>query len=94
VEVSWQVTGVRQDVYAKAHPLKVEKEKEARVKGFYIHPELYGTPEEKKMEWARHPQMMKHAKELRLRQAAALHKTVIQPPHGALQNVTAPTKTN
>jgi hypothetical protein len=50
-KVSWQVTGVRQDPYAKAHPLVVEREKEPRLKGFYIHPELYGQPEEKQIEW-------------------------------------------
>src|SRR5579863_8881809 len=60
VEVSWQVTGVRQDAFAKAHPLAVEQEKGARLRGFYIHPELYGAPPEKQIEWARHPQMMKH----------------------------------
>src|SRR5208337_3603663 len=46
VKVSWQVTGVRQDAYAKANPLVVEQEKDARLRGFYIHPELYGAPEE------------------------------------------------
>jgi len=94
VEVSWQVTGVRHDAFAKAHPLIVEKEKEARVKGFYIHPELYGAPPEKQIEWARHPQMLKHAKKLRLRQAAMLHKTVTQPLQDALQNGTATPKPN
>jgi hypothetical protein len=94
VEVSWQVTGVRHDAFAKAHPLEVEKEKEAGVKGFYIHPELYGAPAEKQIEWARHPQMLKHAKELRLRQAATLHKTVTQPPHDALPDATETTKPN
>jgi hypothetical protein len=69
VEVSWQVTGVRQDAYAKAHPLAVEQEKETRVRGFYIHPELYGAPPEKQIEWARHPQMMRQARERRARQA-------------------------
>jgi len=59
VEVSWQITGVRQDAFAKAHPLVVEEKKEARLRGFYIHPELYGAPGEKQIEWARHPQMMK-----------------------------------
>jgi len=62
VKVSWQVTGVRQDAYAKAHPLVVEQEKEVRLRGFYIHPELYGAPEEKQIEWARHPEMMKQMK--------------------------------
>jgi hypothetical protein len=74
VKVSWQVTGVRQDAYAKAHPLVVEQEKEARLKGFYIHPELYGAPAEKQIEWARHPQMMKRMKEMRAKQLAAAQK--------------------
>src|SRR5579863_1897152 len=65
VEVSWQVTAVRQDAYAKAHPLVVEEAKPTKLRGFYIHPELYGAPEEKQIEWARHPQLMKQAKERR-----------------------------
>jgi trimeric autotransporter adhesin len=74
VKVSWQVTGVRQDAYAKANPLVVEQEKEARLRGFYIHPELYGAPPEKQIEWARHPQMMKKIQETRARQLAAAQK--------------------
>jgi len=62
VEVSWQITGVRQDAFAKAHPLVVEEKKDARLQGFYIHPELYGAAEEKQIEWARHPQMMRQMK--------------------------------
>jgi hypothetical protein len=65
VEVSWQVTGVRRDAYAKAHPLVVEAEKEVRLKGFYIHPELYGAPAERQIEWARHPQTMKKVQQRR-----------------------------
>lgn len=65
VKVSWQVTGVRQDAFAKAHPLVVEEEKGARLKGFYLHPDLYGAPEEKQIEWVRHPEMMKRMKEQR-----------------------------
>jgi len=53
---------VRQDAYAKAHPLVVEEQKGPRLQGFYIHPELYGAPEEKQIEWARHPGMMKQMK--------------------------------
>jgi hypothetical protein len=59
VKVSWQITGVRQDAYAKANPLVVEEEKDARSKGFYLHPELYGAPAQKQTEYARHPRMMK-----------------------------------
>jgi hypothetical protein len=72
VKVSWQVTGVRQDAFAKAHPLVVEQAKEDRLKGFYIHPELYGASDEKQIESARHPQMMKQMKE---RQAKAAPTT-------------------
>src|SRR5580704_14702667 len=74
VEVSWQVAGVRQDAYAKAHPLVVEQEKEARLRGFYTHPELYGAPPEKQIEWARHPQMMKKIQAAKARQLAAAQK--------------------
>jgi trimeric autotransporter adhesin len=59
MKVSWQVTGTRQDAYAKAHPMQVEVEKPAQEQGYYIHPELYGAPEQKSIEWAHHPDMMK-----------------------------------
>ena len=65
VKVSWQVKGVLQDAWAKAHPLVVEREKEAQLRGFYIHPELYGAPPEKQIEWARRPQHMKRMQEYR-----------------------------
>jgi trimeric autotransporter adhesin len=80
VKVSWQVTGVRQDAFAKAHPLVVEQEKEPRLRGYYIHPELYGAPPEKQIEWARHPQMMKKAKEMRARQLAAAQRPAVPAP--------------
>ncbi len=76
VKVSWQVTGVRQDAYAQAHPLRVEQEKDARLRGFYIHPELYGAPPEKQIEWARHPQMMKRIREMQAMQLVAARKQV------------------
>jgi len=77
VEVSWQVTGVRQDAYAKANPLVVEQEKEAGLRGYYIHPEFYGAPPEKQIEWARHPQMMKRIKEMQAKQLAAAQKQAV-----------------
>jgi hypothetical protein len=77
VKVSWQVTGVRRDAYAQAHPLMVEQEKDARLRGFYIHPELYGEPAEKQIEWSRHPQMMKRIREMQARQLAAARKQTL-----------------
>jgi len=59
MKVSWQVTGVRQDAYAKAHPLEVEVDKPEGERGYYIHPELYGQPKEKGIDWAHRPQQMR-----------------------------------
>jgi len=44
VEVSWQVTGVRNDAWEQAHPMVVEADKGAD-RGRYLTPELYGAPE-------------------------------------------------
>jgi hypothetical protein len=46
-EVCWQVTGVRRDAYAKAHPLVVESAKVGKEKGKYLHPVEHGQPESK-----------------------------------------------
>jgi hypothetical protein len=46
-EVSWLVSGVRQDAWAKANPLEVEKPKSGVEADTYLHPELYGQPKEK-----------------------------------------------
>jgi hypothetical protein len=70
VEVSWQVTGIRQDAWAKAHRIPVEEEKPEQERGFYLHPELYGAAEEKGVLWARSPQAMKQWKEARAKAAA------------------------
>jgi TGF-beta propeptide len=81
MRISWQITGIRQDPWANAHRIPVEQEKEDKLKGFYLHPELYGAPADKQIEWARHPEMMKKLqqttdqtkeKQVRLTQSAAL----------------------
>jgi len=43
-KVSWQVTGIRQDVWANAHRIPVEVEKDPQDRGHYLSPELYGQP--------------------------------------------------
>jgi len=65
MEVSWQVTGVRHDAFAQANPLVVEVDKPANERGFYLHPALYGQPEEKQIEWGRFPAKMRRLKEKR-----------------------------
>ncbi|HLJ54701.1 MAG TPA: hypothetical protein VKT77_06640 [Chthonomonadaceae bacterium] len=47
MKVCWQVTGARNDAYAKAHPLAVEVEKPAKEQGKYIRPELFRQPPSK-----------------------------------------------
>jgi hypothetical protein len=52
MKVSWQVTGVRQDPYAEAHRIKVEEDKPSDERGYYLHPEDYGQPKEKSVQYA------------------------------------------
>ena len=66
VEVSWQVTGIRQDAYANAHRVKVEVDKPEAERGYYLHPEVFGQPEEKGIEWARHQELMRQHKQMRV----------------------------
>jgi hypothetical protein len=47
MEVSWQVTGIRKDPWANAHRIQVEEDKPDKERGYYLHPDLYGQPEEK-----------------------------------------------
>jgi len=69
-EVSWQVTGVRHDAFAKANPLVVEQDKLGRERGYYIHPELYGAPAEKGIEWAHNPAWMHQIQKAKAEQLA------------------------
>lgn len=40
MEVSWQVTGIRRDAWAQAHPLIVEEDKSKQKQNQYLHPEV------------------------------------------------------
>jgi subtilisin-like proprotein convertase family protein len=46
LEVSWQVTGVRQDPFAEKNRIRVEVPKPESERGKYLHPEAYGKPVE------------------------------------------------
>lgn len=48
MKVSWQVTGVRQDRWAQTYYPGVEIQKAER--GQYLHPELYGQKEDRRIE--------------------------------------------
>ena len=47
MKVSWQVTGIRKDPWANANRIQVEEDKSDKERGYYLHPDLYGQPEEK-----------------------------------------------
>ncbi len=53
VTVCWLVTGVRQDVYAKANPIVVEEDKPKLEQGTYLYPTLHGQSISKQM-WKAH----------------------------------------
>jgi hypothetical protein len=65
LEVSWQVTGIRQDAWANAHRIPVEEDKPELEQGYYLHPELYGHAEEMGVQWAHRSEMMQQMKEQR-----------------------------
>lgn len=49
VDVSWQVTGIRKDAFALAHPLVVESDKPTDQRGRYMHPIEHGKPASQSM---------------------------------------------
>jgi hypothetical protein len=55
VEVSWQVTGIRQDAYAQANPIVVEESKPAEEQGLYLFPAGFGAGEEKQIGYPSRP---------------------------------------
>lgn len=47
LEVSWQVTGIRQDAFANANRVPVEVDKAEAARGTYLHPAAFGQPNER-----------------------------------------------
>jgi hypothetical protein len=67
-EVCWQVTGARQDAWARRNPLRVERAKKRRERGKYLNPEAFGKPRSDAMHTA--PQVPKTRRPRRVRLAA------------------------
>ena len=65
VEVSWQVVGVRSDRSMLKRPFKVEEEKADAERGLYLDPAAFNQPEEKQVQLARRPELIKQLKEQR-----------------------------
>jgi len=71
-KVSWQVTGVRHDVWANAHRIPVEQPKPEKERGKYLHPELFGAPADKSIVAARHPGALKMMQEKQAGEASSI----------------------
>jgi hypothetical protein len=56
LKVSWQVTGIRHDPYAKANRIVVEVDKPDDERGTYLHPEAYGLPQSRGLAYQEAPQ--------------------------------------
>jgi hypothetical protein len=74
MKVSWQVTGIRQDAWANKNRIKVEEDKPEIERGHYLHPEAFGQPEERSIDWARQPEVMRQSKQRRLEAQRAKHQ--------------------
>ena len=53
VKVSWMVTGVRKDAYAKKFRIPVEEAKPQSERGYYLHPAAFNQPDDKSVAYAR-----------------------------------------
>jgi len=49
LKVSWAVTGIRNDPFARKHRLPVEEMKSESERGLYLHPDAYGQPASKQL---------------------------------------------
>lgn len=58
VEVSWQVSGVRNDIRARRNPFVTERPKDDDDKGTRIHPQDWGLPENRRLRWRKSPERL------------------------------------
>lgn len=66
LRVSWQVTGVRHDAWARANVLEVELDKPESERGFFHNPEAFGHTLASSVHWPRHQGMVqRHPKAVR-----------------------------
>ncbi|MGH7726031.1 MAG: hypothetical protein ACREOU_11450 [Candidatus Eiseniibacteriota bacterium] len=61
LEVSWQVTGIRQDATANAHRIPTEEAKAVADRGLYLDPQAFGQPKEKGIAYAQQRRMLEQA---------------------------------
>ena len=71
VEVSWQITGIRQDPWANANRIPVEEGKPEAEIGSYLHPDLYGQPESKRVDLWLDPSRLEELEDMTEQEAGA-----------------------
>jgi len=64
LKICWEVSGVRNDAYARNHPIEVEVEKNDDEKGKYIFPEDFGKPESMKIGYEEEQKRIQEEKKL------------------------------
>jgi hypothetical protein len=60
VKVSWQITGIRRDAWANKNRIPIEEAKPESERGLYLHPEVFGKPEEARITWKLHSEVKSH----------------------------------
>jgi hypothetical protein len=64
MRVSWQVTGIRKDAFAEKHRIPVEELKPAGERGTYLHPEVFGQPANRGVNYERMKSMERPVREI------------------------------
>ena len=64
MKVSWQVTGIRNDAFAKAAGFEVERDKPDEDRGRYLHPEAFGQGLEQAVDYRYHEEALEEAERL------------------------------
>jgi hypothetical protein len=73
-KVSWQLTGIRKDPWARKNPMTVEEKKSGRERGRFLDPALYGQPKEKAIRQMERPEdPMELAKRIKPAKATGSH---------------------
>ena len=78
IEVSRQVTGIRQEAHANKHRIPVEETKPEIERGSYLHPDVFNQPEDRDVEWARSPEMMRRISQMREKAVQRMREQAVQ----------------
>ncbi|HDR52157.1 MAG TPA: hypothetical protein ENN90_11160 [Mariniphaga anaerophila] len=65
MKVSWQVTGIRNDAYARKHRIQVEIPKEEQERGKYLFPDEHNVPESMGIHYEEHQKLIELQKEMK-----------------------------